>query len=277
LNENVRKVVKGKKNPPKKGKAGLIIIITLAVIIGAAILLVGLNLFGVRDSMADYFRGAPLIGRFIPDAPLEYDGIPLEEMSPHELANIVRTLEAEIAAVEARLAEAADQARADALRIARLLPFYTEWVEYQRVIAEFNAMIALGDPEAYLRFIESILPEFYEQLARDAMLLYQYQTTVMEIVRTLSNMQEGNAAAVLEDLRITDILLLTAVIREMSTSLRGAILDEMDSDIAAFMLRLISVPEPVVTPLAPALHTPDLPETYEDIEPDEYYEDENEE
>lgn len=269
MNENTKKTVKRTKTPPKKGKTGLIVIIVLVVIIGGLILTVGLNLFGARDAMANYFRNAPLIGRFIPDAVEEYDGIPLEEMSPHQLAAMIRELEREVEALQQHLREAADQARADALRIARLLPFYQEWMEYQRVSAEFNAMVARGDPEAFLRFIEHILPEFYEQLTREAMLLYEYQAAVMETVRTLGTMQERNAAAVLEEMRLTNLPMLTAVIRGMPTSLRGAILDEMDADVADFMLRLMSVPEPILGPLAPALHTPVLPETYDDLYPDE--------
>jgi hypothetical protein len=144
------------------------------------------------------------------------------------------------------------------------------------VSAEFNAMIARGDPDAFLRFIYYIMPEFYEQLARDAMNLYLHQDSVDTVMRTLSNMEESNAAEVLENLRITDITLLVSVLNAMSNPLRGAILDEMEPVLAAAMLRLISVPEPTLNPLAPALFSPILPETYEDLTPDEEEEEENE-
>jgi hypothetical protein len=117
-------------------------------------------------------------------------------------------------------------------------------------------MIARGDPEAYLHFIQYIMPEFYEQLARDAMMLQQYDDSIRTIVGTLNGMQESNAADVLVDLRTTDIVLLTSVLNAMGTTRRGEVFNQMDASVAAAMLRLISVSEPTLPPLAPALFTP---------------------
>ena len=266
------------KTPPKKGKAGLFVIIALVVIVVALIVIIAFNLFNFREGVVmNYLRNAPLIGRLIPDAEDEdYGQIPLEEWPVGQLVERIRELEAREAALEAEVQELLARARADALRIARLLPFQEYWFEYQRVSAEFNQMIAHGEPEAFLRFIENVLPEFYEQLARESMLLYEYQEAVDAIMRTLGNMQERAAAAILEDMRMTDLPLLAAVLSTMGNSMRGAIIEQMEPDVGSFMLRLIAVAEPVFTPLAPALFTPDLPLTYEDLYEAEY-EDEYEE
>ncbi|MCL2604363.1 MAG: hypothetical protein FWD90_07785 [Defluviitaleaceae bacterium] len=278
MNDNMKKPAKGKgKTPPKKGKKGLIIIILLVVIIGGAIAVVALNLFNFREgTLMPYLRNAPLVGGLFPPAEEESDEVPLEEMDTRQLANMIRALERDNEALQDQLSAAAERERADALLIARLRPFRDHWSEYQRVSAEFSAMVAHGDPDAFLNHVRYIMPEFYEQLARDAISLRDFDESVMSQVRTLSNMQERNAADVLVDLRITDIDLLVSILNAMSNSLRGAILDEMDAEIAAHMIRLISVPEPTLRPLAPALFTPPLPETFEDITPDEDYDDEDE-
>lgn len=280
MNEDKKRPAPNKKGkaPPKKGKKGLVVVIILFLIIGGLITVMALNLFDFREGVVmPYLRNMPLVGGFFPAAEEEEDDdLPLEQMTPQQLANIIREQEQKITELEEEMRTLLARARADALHIARLLPFREHWDEYLRVSAEFNAMIARGDPEAYLRFIEYIMPEFYEQLARDAMGLNMYRESVTTIVRTLGNMQESNAAEVLVDLRTTDLILLTHVLNEMGNALRGAILDEMEPTIASAMLRLISVPEPELPPLAPPLITPILPETIEEIEEEDEEEDEGE-
>ncbi|MCL2204767.1 MAG: hypothetical protein FWB88_12605 [Defluviitaleaceae bacterium] len=266
MNEDRKPGGKKGKAPPKKSKTGLIVIIILVVVIGGAMLIFSLNLFNLREGvLMPYLRNAPLIGNLFPPAEYEGEEIPLEQRLPRDLAEIIRTQQREIDELNAQLIERERQIREYALRIARLLPFHQYWVEYQRVSAEFNAMIARGDPDAFLNHIQYIMPEFYEQLARDAFALRQHEESVDSIVRTLSSMQESAAADILVDFRITDVILLTSVLYNMGNTMRGEILEQMDADIAAFMLRLISVAEPVMPPVAPSLFTPEVPETYEDI------------
>ncbi|MCL2499227.1 MAG: hypothetical protein FWE90_02705 [Defluviitaleaceae bacterium] len=275
LNEQIKKpnTPKG-KTPPKKGKRGLIIIILLVLIIGGVITVVGLNLFDFREgTLMPYLRNAPLVGGLFPPAEEESEEIPLEEMDARQLANMIRALEREIEVLQSQINAQSAREREHLLLIARLRPFRDHWFEYQRVSAEFNAMIARGDPDAFLNHIQYIMPEFYERLARDSIALRDFDESVMSQVRTLSNMQERNAADVLVNLRLTDIDLLVSILNAMSNPLRGAILDRMDAEIAAHMLRLISMPVPVLPPMAPALFTPPLPETFEDITPEEEYDD----
>jgi hypothetical protein len=277
MNENKKRTAPKKNTPPKKGKKGLIIIIILVLIIGGIIAVYTLNLFDFREGvMMPYLRNMPLVGGFFPLPEEADETIPLEQRPPHELVRIIREQETQIEELETRIQSFLTQARSDALRIARLLPFYEHWIEYQRVSAEFNAMIARGDPEAYLHFIQYIMPEFYEQLARDAMQLHLYEESVTTIVRTLGNMQERNAADVLVDLRTTDIILLINVLNAMGNALRGAILNEMDPIIASAMLRLISIPEPTLSQLAPSLFTPELPETIQIIPEEDEIDEEDE-
>jgi hypothetical protein len=277
LNEDNKKTDKKGKNAPPKSKKGLVIIILLVLVIGGGIAVYALNLFDLReDVLMPYLRNAPLIGGFMPPAEEVPDTVPLEQMSPNQLANMIRGLQNEIAALEERSRQHEARAQADAERIARLIPFYTHWSEYQRVSAEFNTMVARGDPEAFLRFYEYILPEFYDRLARDAMLLYMHDEAVLAIVRTLNNMQEGNAAETLIGFRnLNEIALLTNILNAMGNSQRGAILDEMEPDMAAMMLLLISVDEPILPPLAPALFTPE-PLTINELATDEYEPDDDE-
>lgn len=266
------------KTPPKKGKSGYIVILVLVLVMVGFAVVIGFNLFDFREGVImSYLRNAPLIGSLIPAvAEDDYDDIPLEEWPPDMLVARIRELEQQVYALEAENLEHIAQARRAALRIARLSPFEEHWMEYQRVVAEFNTMIVHGDPEAYLLFISYILPEFYEQLARDAVSLYQYQSSVRSIVGSLRNMQERAAAGILEDMLITDLPLLTAVLMTMGDVMRGAILEQMESDVASQMLRLIRVPAPVLPPLGPALFTPVLPETYDDLHEEEEQEEQEE-
>jgi prefoldin subunit 5 len=276
MNENIKKPNPKKgKTPPKKGKKGLVVILLLVLIIGGGIAVIGLNLFDLREgTLMPYLRNAPLIGGLFSLADEEDEGITLEDMTPQQLANMIRALERENEALQEQMDDAATRERENNLLIARLRPFSEHWFEYQRVSAEFNAMIARGDPEAFLAHIQYVLPEFYEQLARDSMQLRDFDETIMALVRTLSAMQEKNAAEILVDLRTTDPELLVHILTAMSNALRGSIFDQMESAVAASMLRMISVSEPVLSPVAPALYTPELPEVLEDIDP-EYDPDDN--
>jgi hypothetical protein len=270
MNKDIKKPGIKRKSPPKKGKAGLIIIIILVLVIGGLMAVFAFNLFGFRESVVmPYLRNAPLFGGLFPAPEEEDETIPLEQRPPQELADMIRAHEREIARLEEMVRVLSEQAQVDTLQIARLRPFHDHWDEYQRVSAEFNAMIARGAPEAFLDRIRDIMPEFYEQLARDSMHLRDHLESVLTVVRTLGNMQAKNAAELLVDLRSTDPELLANVLVAMGNELRGEILNEMDPPIAAAMIRLIHVQEPTLSPLAPSLFTPVLPETLEDIEPEE--------
>jgi len=272
MNERTGKSASGKKAAPAKGKGGLIVVIVLVLLVGFAIAVVAFDLFNFREgAVMSYLRNAPIIGNLMPAAAEEENGeLPLEQWTVAQLAARVRELEDQVARLEEEQEALIANARAQALRIARLLPFYEHWSEYQRVSAEFNAMIVQGDPGGFLDFMQYILPEFHEQLMRDAVLQFHYDESIMSIVRTLGAMQERQAAAILEDLRMTDILLLSGLLNAMGNTMRGEILEQMDADIASFMIRLVSVSEPTWTVLAPALFTPDMPEFYGDLyTPDE--------
>jgi hypothetical protein len=142
-------------------------------------------------------------------------------------------------------------------------------------------MIAMGDPDAYKEFFETISPENAERLYMEASSDVRFNEEFRRFAATYAAMDSGSAADVLTNLLNTDAALLIGILRNMSTDNRAAIFDEMDDTVAARITRLlqpervelpaptappIPVPEPVAITAAEETEIPETTELETELE-----------
>lgn len=259
-NKDKENDVKEKKE--KKKGSPIVPILVLLIIIGGIVAVLVLNLFNIREQyVMPYLRRAPLVGSLMPTAPPTED---IEEagtdsgLSSEEMNSQITALNYQIQKLEADLKTATDQNAQDAETIRVLRAYEAQAEEYRQIKAQFDALIANGDPEAYAKFFESISPENADRLYKEVIVEIQYTADEKKMANIYSNMSEDAAAEGLEQLLTTDSALVVRILRSMDAVHVAAIMNEMTAASRATITRMMA-PTPVpVTPVqtAPPIPTP---------------------
>ncbi|MCL2216332.1 MAG: hypothetical protein FWB91_04845 [Defluviitaleaceae bacterium] len=280
-----KKDKKSKKNKgEKRGKGAIIAIVIVVLLLGGIVLVLALNIGGFRENIImPYLRNAPLVGRFFPAE----EGDPLEELTPDEMRAELNRILQQNESQQSQIMQM-DQLLTDAnFRIQDLVRFYIYWNEFREAQAAFSQMLAHSDPNNFVEFFGYVDEVYVEQLLEEARRLMEIEEETRNLVRTLDNMEEESAGEVLETWMLQNLPLMVRVMRAMSPSMLGPILDTLEPNIRASMLQLVSMPPPTFTPIVPQLRElPPLeavpvpppviliPEPEIDSEYPEYYDDE---
>jgi len=255
INSDIKDKPTKKNKGEKKGKGGIIAIVIVVLLLGGIVLIMALNLFGFReDVVMPYLRNAPLIGSFFPDP--EED--PLAELTPEQLRSEHTQQALQIESLEDQIRRLTNDLQSANAQILDLSRFRDDWLSFLTAQAQLGQLVAHHDPQVFLNFLlehhNLINVNHIPQLIEEASILVAHDNEIMELVRTLSRMDESAAGEILEHWMLTDTLTMIRVIRAMGATLRGEILETLEPTVRANMLLLSSVPPPTFTPLMPNLH-----------------------
>jgi len=267
-----------KNRGEKRGKGAIIVIIIVVLLLGAIVAVLAFNIGGFReDVVMPYLRNAPLIGSFFPEP--EED--PLAELTPEEIRAEHDRLVLENESLRAQVRLSEQQLAERDFRIQDLVRYYIHWNEFRIAQAQLGQVLAHHDPQSFLGFLiqhyHLIEVDHIPQLIQDAMRLAEFDEEVREMVRTFNNMDEASAGEVLEQWMLIDLSMMVRVLRAMSATLRGEIMDTLDPGVAANMLLLMSMPPPTFTPVVPYLRELPPIETVPVVPPAEVLEPEEDE
>ena len=238
--------------PKKKGKGLLIFFLILLLIIGGVAAVLVFDLWGFRENVVmPYLRDAPIIGGWFP-APEEEE----PELTREELMRRYTILNQQLESLQAQMALANEQIATSNTLIEHLRAFESAWQTYRLARAEFEQMLALGDPHNFVQFFDFVSQDNIVQQYLQALELAQFYDETRAIVATLNNMDESGAGEVLENLMTTDTELMVRALWLMSPPRRAEIFDTLDSDVVSTMILLMTPDEPVFAPILP----PYLPE-----------------
>jgi flagellar motility protein MotE (MotC chaperone) len=251
---------KGKKK--KKGGFPVVAVIALLLIIGSIVALLFFNVFGFRENyVMPYLRNAPLIGPLFPAPPEGEEGGDAGKYantSREELISMITALEYQVQTMEKNEAATRDQIAKLNETINYLRGFESQIEAYRQIKAEFDQMIALGDPEAYKNFFESISPENADRLYQEVLKHVQYDDEFKKYASAFAMMDAGEAATALTNLLTTNSTLLVKILWAINTESRAEIFNEMEPNNVSRIARLMEPEEPiteapVVAPPLPAL------------------------
>ena len=228
-----------KNNKNKEKKRGLLgKLILPAIFLGLIIAVIGFNFAGLRER---YLRGVidmiPIVNSLLPAPYVNDGGDPRNLMTNTELISQIEMLQNDL-----------DRLNNEKEGLTRRIGIYTVEIENLRAIEaqlvqirndknEFDRLVAMGDPTAYAKFYESILPENADILYREATAVSERARELKRLTNTISAMDEQASARMLETLMTTDMDLVVLMLKNISTDNSGSIIESMSAENAAAVVK----------------------------------------
>ena len=232
-----------KKNNRKKEKKGgllgkLIITFTLLAFI-LLIAVLGFDFLGMRERyLRGVIDGIPIINTMFP-APLSVDdgGEPINLMTKEELMSQLKVLQDEVDSLNKEKENMAKRIGIYTAEIENLKEIELQHEQFRRDKNEFDELVAMRDPAAYVKFYESISPENADSLYRDAIDASERVRELKRLTNTVSSMDETASARMLEALMTTDMDLVVMMLKNINTNISGLIIESMSSENAAAVIK----------------------------------------
>lgn len=233
-----KKEKKEKKEKKKKAKSGIgvkvFIIVFVLLIIGAAVGILGFNLFNIRDQyLASTLQKIPIVKNLVTLPETEEVAV----VTPEEQEAKIKNLESQLETAQKKISDNEKTLELKQAEIDRLKVFEDQQTEFKAEKEEFDRKVALNDPKAYSDYFENISPTLAEELYPAAKTEAEKQKAVNLYLATINETDETNAAKILEQLIPTDLGLVVAILQKVNSKLSGAILGEMSAENGAAVLK----------------------------------------
>jgi len=229
----------------KKGNKLITIIIALLIIVlwlGLFGLFIKLDVGGFGSTvMRPLFKDVPIIKEILPDEEVEEsDEYPYKSLA--EAINYIKELEKEIKTLK-DAGKADDETIADLeAEVQRLKAFEEEQLAFQLLKEEFYDEVVFGDEalsyEEYKRYYEEINPDYAEVLYKQVLEKYMFDMRYQELAEVYGQMDPDAAAAALYEMtgNLTDTAV--AILQNMETEERAAVLEALSEIDAVFCAKL---------------------------------------
>ena len=255
--DDKKKKKRGKKDKVDKGeeKDGVLSrILTFLIVIFIIAIWLAIFAFLIKYDVGGF--GSNVLRPLLKNVPVVSDILP--EVSDEQLAkensypyrNLTEAME-RINALEAELKETkgANTGNANYLagleaEVARLRTFEENQLQFQAEKDRFDREVVFNDKapdiEEYKKFYEGIEPDNAAEIYRQVVEQQQVNKKIVEQAEMFKNMEPAKAAAILGGMS-GDLDLVSKILLNMKTSEAGAILAEMDSNMAAKVTKKISL------------------------------------
>ncbi len=255
--DDKKKKKRGKKDKADKGeeKDGVLSrILTFLIVIFIIAIWLAIFAFLIKYDVGGF--GSNVLRPLLKNVPVVSDILP--EVSDEQLAkensypyrNLTEAME-RINALEAELKETkgANTGNANYLagleaEVARLRTFEENQLQFQAEKDRFDREVVFNDKapdiEEYKKFYEGIEPDNAAEIYRQVVEQQQVNKKIVEQAEMFKNMEPAKAAAILGGMS-GDLDLVSKILLNMKTSEAGAILAEMDSNMAAKVTKKISL------------------------------------
>lgn len=230
------------------GGFSMFIVTIFIILIWVAILgiLIKLDIGGFGSKvLAPILRDVPVINKILPkDATTETDDIEAYYgyTSLEDAVNQIKALEMEL--TSAKSANSTNVGEIERLKaeIERLQTFESQQVEFQRIKTEFyeEVIYAENGPGAaeYQKYYENLDPATAEYLYQQVVIQEQVDSQMQDYAKAYSSMDPKDAAAIF-DTMTNNLELVGSIMWAMTPEQRGAILGEMDAEIAAQVTKIM--------------------------------------
>lgn len=221
--------------------AATLLIVILWVAVVCVVVKMDVGGFG-SSVLAPILKDVPVVNKILPstapaaetDNPEIYGGY----TSLEEAVEYIRQLELELE--REQTASKAKDTEMEALKaeILRLQEFEERQVEFQRIKTEFYEEVANMDPDGLIKYYESMDPTTMESILKQVAVQQQKSQEVEDYIQTFTAMKPKAAAKMFE--AMDDRLDLIAEILEgMSVEDRAAIMDVIDTELGAKLVKMM--------------------------------------
>lgn len=220
----------------KSGKIKIILIgiLFLIVWLGIFCVLVKLDVGGFGSSvMRPVFKDVPVINKILPEDKTEgTNEYPYKSLA--DAITYIKELELELQASNDTIKSDAELVEELKSEIERLKSFELSQEEFEKLKEQFYNEIVFGENaityDNYKKYYESINPDYAEELYRQVLEKYMYDTRYKELADAYSAMKPKKAAAALYEMT-GDLDKVVAILKNMENDARAAILDALsDTD-----------------------------------------------
>lgn len=246
-------IAKHEEDLGEDGGNGLVTFLATVLIVflwvAVACVIVKMDIGGFGSSvLTPVLKDIPVLNLILPGTSSSSKGDETEEdgyggyASIEEAVAYIRQLELELE--RAQTASNAKDADLESLKaeVLRLQEFEQMQTEFQRIKNAFYEEVVYSDKgpglEEYLKYYESMDPTTAETLARQVMLQQQESAEFAEYAEGFAVMKPKSAAALLEEM--DDLNLAARILSALSTEDRANILNVMDTELAAKIVKMMN-------------------------------------
>lgn len=225
------------------GATVLIVLLWLAVI--CVVIKLDIGGFG-SGVMTPLLKDVPVLNRILPGNSLTETTNPGEYGGYTNLKEAVEQIkELELQLERAQTESASKNEELDNLKaeVLRLREFEQKQVEFQRIRTEFYEEVVYSDKgpgaEEYQKYYETMDPTTAEYIYKQVVTQLEESQEIQDFAAAYSQMKPKQAAGIFE--KMTDNLDLAArILKVMSAEDRGAILGQMDGEVAAKLTKIMA-------------------------------------
>ena len=215
----------------------------MVVWLGIFCVLVKLDVGGFGSSvMRPLFKDVPVINKILPDDKTEGTSeYPYKSLA--DAITYIKELELELQTYKDTIKDNEELIAELQSEIDRLKAFELSQEEFENLKEQFYNEIVFGENalsyENYKQYYEAINPDYAEELYRQVLEKYMYDTRYKELADAYAAMKPKKAAAALYEMT-GDLDKVVAILKNMETDQRAAVLNEL-SDIDAVFCGKITV------------------------------------
>ncbi len=253
-----RKALEEAADDEEEGGALSVILVTIVIVViwlAILALLIKLDVGGFGSNvLAPVLKDVPFVSKILPENAntLSGNGIDGENVigggydNLEDAVNRIKELELQLQDAEQDITAAEGTISDLTEELARLKTFEDSQIEFEKIKDEFDEEVVFNshapDISEYQKYYEQIDPANAEILYKEVIRRQQEDELVKEYAKAYSTMKPKQAAGIFESM--TDALDLAAKILDaMSADARGAILGQMDADIAAQITKIMEPEE----------------------------------
>lgn len=215
----------------KKKKKKWLIMLILLIIVGACV-------FFFRRPILKGLSKVPLVGQFIPSA-----GNQVEELTPEELKVKVNVQEQEITRLEEEVQSLKNTNDELTSKNESLAQYESSYNDFMAQKAAWDEEVARTNTELFIKQFEAVYPDVAERIYKVLKGEKMLSDEQKKLSSTIAQMDEEQAAKVLERLVSTDSELVKSIFAGMNTDRKALILSSMTEQGAAQVVKLIAPDE----------------------------------
>ncbi|MDR1440692.1 MAG: hypothetical protein LBJ10_12080 [Clostridiales bacterium] len=225
------------------------LLIIAVVLAGFMFFILKMNVMGVADTYREALEKVPLLNLALP--PKEGESPALEEMAPEDLAEMVRKLEADKAALESQKAQAdaeierlrkfedeynalvlVNNEKTDSLqRQSDALAAEKKTLEEMRY--ELERLAAEGDTAGFAKYFEGVSPEVAQEIYAQIMQQQQAGEQSKDFIKMIEAVDTKATAAIFESLGNARIDLIVETLKSMKRDIAAEIIAQLTPALAA--------------------------------------------
>lgn len=221
-----------------KGKKIPIIITVIIVIITVLVALIKFDIGKIGSKYAfPKLKNVPVVKYILPKVTVDD---PYANYTKEQLINIITGSELQLKEATTTIEERNDKIVDLEKQIENLKVFESEHTKFREEKREFDELVASQNQNEFTKFYEAMYSEHAKEIYAEIVQTNQMTKKQKQYATMIAEIDETQAARVLENLTATDMDIVITILSNMDMESSAAILGQMDAQIAATVVKQLS-------------------------------------